>query len=138
MNDKGLTIDKSYQLLRKSALWLLVFSFFLACNTNHRADQQVFITDTGSKYHLEHCRYLKYSRKVISLKEAEEKGYGPCKVCKPKDPQTDQKPIINAPTKASIPAKPLQYAIRCSHKNAGGIQCKRMTKNAGGKCWQHK
>jgi len=43
----------------------------------------VFITRTGIRYHEGNCRYLRKSRIPIYLSEAEEKGYTPCKVCKP-------------------------------------------------------
>lgn len=43
----------------------------------------VYITKTGKKYHGGSCRYLKKSKIAISLKEACERGYTPCKVCKP-------------------------------------------------------
>jgi len=43
----------------------------------------VYITRTGRKYHRDGCRWLSKSRIPISLKEAKERGYGPCKVCNP-------------------------------------------------------
>jgi hypothetical protein len=42
----------------------------------------VYITRTGAKYHRDGCRYLK-SRIRISLKEAKDRGYTPCKGCRP-------------------------------------------------------
>ncbi len=138
MNDEGLTKASSYQVLKKSTYWLLVFCFVLACNSDQQPDQTVYVTETGSKFHRDGCRYLKFSRKVISLKEAEGKGFEPCKVCKPKEKRTEEERTFTPPQKTSIPDKPLRYAVRCSHKNTKGIQCKRLTKNAGGLCWQHK
>jgi len=43
----------------------------------------VYITKSGSKYHRTGCRYLSKSMIPISLKDAKERGYTPCKVCKP-------------------------------------------------------
>jgi len=43
----------------------------------------VYITKSGSKYHRASCRYLSKSKIPISLKDAKERGYSPCKVCKP-------------------------------------------------------
>jgi len=43
----------------------------------------VYITKSGSKYHRSGCRYLSKSMIPISLKDAKERGYSPCKVCKP-------------------------------------------------------
>lgn len=46
-------------------------------------DQIVYITNTGSKYHREECRFLRKSKKEIKRSEAEKRGYTPCKVCNP-------------------------------------------------------
>jgi len=43
--------------------------------------QTVYVTDKGKKYHLEGCRYLKDSKRPLSLSEAR-KTHAPCKVCK--------------------------------------------------------
>ena len=52
-------------------------------NQENNTEVTVYITKTGKKYHLGNCRYLKKSKIKISLKEACERGYTPCKVCKP-------------------------------------------------------
>jgi len=46
-------------------------------------DIVVYITETGSKYHREGCRYLKKSKIPISLEDAVKRGYTPCSVCDP-------------------------------------------------------
>lgn len=43
----------------------------------------VYITRTGKKYHRAGCRYLSKSQIPISLKDAVNRGYGPCSVCNP-------------------------------------------------------
>lgn len=43
----------------------------------------VYITNTGKKYHRNGCRYLKRSKKKVTLKWAKAHGYTACKVCKP-------------------------------------------------------
>ncbi len=43
----------------------------------------VYITRTGQKYHRDGCRSLSRSRIASTLKEAVERGLGPCGVCKP-------------------------------------------------------
>lgn len=43
----------------------------------------VYITQTGSKYHMYGCRYLSKSKIAISLSNAKAQGYGPCSVCNP-------------------------------------------------------
>ncbi len=46
-------------------------------------DTIVYITDTGERYHLGDCNYLRRSRHEISLSLAKERGYEPCTVCNP-------------------------------------------------------
>ena len=53
-------------------------------NTNTASDDiTVYITKTGTKYHRENCSSLRSSRIPISLSEAKQRGYEPCKICKP-------------------------------------------------------
>lgn len=47
------------------------------------SDQIVYVTRTGKKYHQITCRYLKKSIREISILDARDGGYSPCKVCKP-------------------------------------------------------
>lgn len=46
------------------------------------SDVTVYITKSGSKYHVDGCRYLSKSKIPISLSEAKAK-YSPCSVCNP-------------------------------------------------------
>lgn len=43
----------------------------------------VYITKTGSKYHRSNCRYLRYSKRKVTLKYAKSHHYGACKICRP-------------------------------------------------------
>ncbi len=43
----------------------------------------IYTTATGEKYHLEGCRYLKYSAIPTTRERAIAQGYTPCSVCKP-------------------------------------------------------
>lgn len=43
----------------------------------------VYVTNTGSKYHMSGCQYLKKSRIPISLSNAKKQGYTPCSRCNP-------------------------------------------------------
>lgn len=47
------------------------------------AENTVFVTRTGIRYHLGSCRYLRKSKLPMDLGEAKAEGYTPCKVCKP-------------------------------------------------------
>jgi micrococcal nuclease len=49
-------------------------------------DPQVYITETGKKYHLDGCRYLERSRIPIQLSTAASLGYEPCGYCNPPPP----------------------------------------------------
>ena len=40
-----------------------------------------YVTDSGTKYHISGCSYLKKSRNAISLSDARAKGYTPCSRC---------------------------------------------------------
>lgn len=44
-------------------------------------EETVYITRTGEKYHKDGCFHLRKSKFGISLEEAVEQGYGPCKHC---------------------------------------------------------
>jgi ketosteroid isomerase-like protein len=52
-----------------------------AAQTN--AEQTVYVTRTGKKYHTVGCRYLKSSQIPMKLKDAVNAGYTPCSVCRP-------------------------------------------------------
>ena len=54
-----------------------------AQTTVQKQVSEVYITDTGNKYHLSGCRCLKESKIPISLSEAKARGYGPCGICHP-------------------------------------------------------
>jgi hypothetical protein len=46
-------------------------------------EQTVFVTRTGKKYHRDGCQYLRQSKRKIELSSAINKGFTPCKVCRP-------------------------------------------------------
>ena len=41
----------------------------------------VFITRTGSRYHVDGCQYLRRSRIPVTKRDAEARGHTPCLVC---------------------------------------------------------
>lgn len=47
------------------------------------AQQFVYRTETGNRYHVGSCRYLKYSKFKLEKSIAEKAGLTPCKICKP-------------------------------------------------------
>ena len=54
---------------------------------NEVSTVMVYITRTGSKYHRNHCSYLRSSKIEISLENAVEESYSPCSRCNP--PKTE-------------------------------------------------
>jgi len=51
--------------------------------TEEASGTAVYITESGTKYHRDGCRFLSKSKIAISLEEAKAQGYEPCSVCKP-------------------------------------------------------
>lgn len=103
--------------------------------------QTVYVTKTGEKYHKENCHYLKQSKKSITLEKALEMGYKPCSVCKPaKTTKTDDSTKSNfssSGSSSSSGSTKKATAAQCTAKTKAGKRCKRMTKNASGRCYQH-
>lgn len=50
-------------------------------NSSPVTDSKYYITQSGSKYHIASCSYLKKSRIPISLETIKAKGYSPCSRC---------------------------------------------------------
>jgi micrococcal nuclease len=50
------------------------------------AGTEVYITETGEKYHRGDCHMLRESKIPITLEEALQRGYGPCGICDPPVP----------------------------------------------------
>lgn len=47
------------------------------------AKTAVYVTRAGKKYHRAECQFLRENSTAITLKEAKQRGYTPCNVCKP-------------------------------------------------------
>jgi hypothetical protein len=75
----------------------------------------VYVTHDGDKYHDQDCRYADGAT-AVKLSQARSDGKKACAICKPNSDKNQK---------------------RCSAKTADGTQCKRMTANASGKCYQH-
>ena len=118
---------------------LLLLLIFLGCTQKSPA-QTVYTTKTGDKYHTATCRYLKYSKKEITLEQAINLGYQACSVCKPdSNPEQIQSLVLQSSQSTSPRENTTQKATstQCTGKTKAGKRCKRMTKNASGKCYQH-
>lgn len=120
---------------------LRVFILFISLTLGYNISAQtVYTTKTGEKYHTSSCRYLKYSKKEIKLEKAKALGYDACKICKPTTSNTKKKSNSTALTtqkenKTTTSKK--TTATQCTGKTKAGKRCKRKTKNANGRCYQH-
>ena len=118
---------------------LLLFLIFLGCSQNNSA-QTVYTTKTGEKYHTATCRYLKYSKKEITLEQAINLGYQACSVCKPGSNPEQIQSLASPSSQSTSPQKTTTQkatATQCTAKTKSGKRCKRMTKNASGRYYQH-
>ena len=72
-------------MIRKLVLMGMLMTFFSAGTLVFAED--VFITQSGAKYHKEICRLLKNKDNVtkVDKKQAMEDDYGPCKRCYKED-----------------------------------------------------
>ena len=76
-------------------------------------DFTVYLTKTGTRYHLSSCSYLSSSKIPISLANALSQGYEPCKRCKP---PTEVSPVstpvvLPAPHSSGLEALALPYCV---------------------------
>ncbi|WP_157429235.1 hypothetical protein [Aequorivita sublithincola] len=118
---------------------LLLFLIFIGCSTKSPA-QTVYTTKTGEKYHTATCHYLKYSKKEITLEQAINLGYQACSVCNPNSSPKQIQNLVsqsNQNTSSQETATQKTTATQCTSKTKAGKRCKRMTKNASGRCYQH-
>lgn len=123
---------------------LLVF-LLLANSSNASQEQTVYTAKTGTKYHKDSCHYLKYSKREITLKKALEAGYEPCSVCKPTRTNAPESSnglgIMPKTTKTKTTPTTTETkqvtSSQCTGKTKAGNRCKRMTKSANRRCYQH-
>jgi hypothetical protein len=119
---------------------LLLFILSITFSSNVIA-QIVYTTETGEKYHKSSCRYLKYSKKEITIKKVKALGYAACKVCNPTAENTKAssslEPNAIAHKSQNKIASKKSVATQCTGKTKAGKRCKRKTKNASGRCYQH-
>ncbi|HEY5692138.1 MAG TPA: hypothetical protein VIS49_11820 [Cyclobacteriaceae bacterium] len=78
----------------------------------------VYVTSSGDKYHTADCRYSKTAHEV-KFSQAKADGKKACGICRPSSTTGEKQ-------------------IRCATTTGEGAQCKRMTTDASGKCFQHR
>ena len=104
---------------------------------NTLSAQEVFTTKTGEKYHMETCRFLTYSKHPIVLARALELGYGPCKICRPPTSEASQSSYQHTSQQDLSRTFKTTTAVQCAGYTKSGRRCKRRTKNANQRCFQH-
>ncbi|WP_248724030.1 hypothetical protein [Seonamhaeicola sp. ML3] len=115
----------------------IVLFVFIAGVSMQVEAQTVYITKTGKKYHKSKCHYLKYSKKEITLEKALKYGYSACSVCKPEKGSKGKLRNNLSNAKVNSPSSKNTTSTRCIGITKSGSRCKRMTKNANGRCYQH-
>lgn len=120
---------------------LLILSLLFLLSGLTIQAQNVYVTKTGGKFHKETCRYLKHSKKTITLEKALELGYEACFVCKPTKATggatASKSDFSSSNSLHSSSSNKKATATQCTGKTQSGRRCKRMTKNASGRCYQH-
>jgi hypothetical protein len=76
---KGRAMSKRKKTIAAVLLAVLIGAAGYAAS----ADVTVYVTNTGEKYHREGCSSLRKSKRAVSLGQAVQAGYGPCKRCEP-------------------------------------------------------
>ena len=98
-----------------------------ASDISQNGDVTVYVTRTGTKYHLDSCRTLSRSKIPMKLSDAA-RSYGPCSICKPPVLQTGASPSARpGPLKAAD--DPIVYVTKTGSKyhRAG---CRSLSKSA--------
>jgi hypothetical protein len=70
-------------LISVAVLVATLSALTVAAAPQTNAEQTVYVTRTGKKYHVAGCRYLRSSQREMNLKDAVAAGYTPCSVCNP-------------------------------------------------------
>jgi endonuclease YncB( thermonuclease family) len=102
-------------------------------------DQTVYVTRSGTKYHVAGCRSLARSQIPIALKNVGR--HGPCSLCNP--PVLGQAATAAAAPRPTVetPRAPPKAAPatsrRCQATTKAGKQCARQAQSGRSYCWQH-
>ena len=102
---------------RLIALFLVIFMLCTLLPIGALADQMVYITDTGIKYHKYGCRYLSESGYAVTLNYAVRCGYKPCSICHKTSSGEGVAGFTDVP-QGSITAEPLNGLSRTTLRRA--------------------
>lgn len=103
---------------------------------------KIYTTKSGEKYHRNSCHFLKYSKYEITKEKAKLFGYTACDICKPiiigKKPISNSNSIVpKTQSNRKIYNSRKSIASQCTGQTQSGRRCRRRTKNANGRCYQH-
>jgi hypothetical protein len=137
---------RSHPYLLRSIITTLFCVFWAACSTQKDVDSViVYVTPTGSRYHLSNCRYLGERFTTVLLRDVDEKGYQACSYCMPplstpinksQDTVVIDKYVEQKDAVTFIEGK--QTLVQCTGITKKGVQCSRKVKSPDHKCFQHK
>ena len=107
------------------------------------AQETVYVTKSGTKYHIAGCRSLAKSQIPMSLEEAVVR-YGACSICRPPTlsatgaAATAPLPVTSSPRTASTSALTTKSSSQqCAATTKAGSRCKRTASAGSAYCWQH-
>jgi hypothetical protein len=123
----------------KAIYSFLLWAIVTGCSSSQTEAQTVYITKSGQKYHSSTCRHIRSSGYPISLSKAQDQGYTPCSVCQPLTTKGDSSSInkLLSTPKANPSQQNNTQATQCTSRTKSGLRCKRTTRSASGRCWQH-
>lgn len=117
---------------------IILIIFILLLLTIENLPQTVYVTKSGKKYHTANCSSLSSSKIAIDLKEAVEKGYTPCKKCKPDEKlEGTTQNNLTPQNKQQIKSKNNVTSQQCEAITKSGKRCKRTAQKGSKYCWQH-
>ena len=126
--------DRRTLIIQSFSVSLIFLVILLALSK----DKRVYITRSGTKYHIKSCYYIKYSRYPVSIAEAEQRGYQPCRVCHSMTKKPPRSNLFVDSAKLEVPSTKKKEWSRCvAIARSTGSRCRRMTGNVSGMCWQH-
>ncbi len=98
--------NQKNKTMRNLNLTFIIASILYISNIS---SQTIYITESGKKYHINSCRFLKKSKKEIDITKAKRLGYLSCNVCKPKLHATKpiKIPVTNQSKTPTSNSKPL-------------------------------
>jgi hypothetical protein len=106
---------------------IFVFSFVMKGNA-----QYVYVTPSGTKYHLKSCKSVRNTCRQLSLSEAAYEGYSPCSICHPPRSVPYSQKKISRTTNGTQSSSQI-----CKGITKSGKRCRNRTRIGNGYCFHH-